>query len=595
MRRLRGIHSRIALVVGAAGAAGARHARRAAGDRARAARRAQMTRVIGGAASDGGIDRVVRRGARRQPRCGTTGAPRWAASPASSPASGSPHGARGRRQADPRSPPRAPAAPAPRGARRHAAPDAERALARANRRTRAARGEPRAARGDRPGAAARAGAARDAVAETAAPRRGGAAAADGAAIRRRRPRARRSRARDCDAAATPAPPPAGPRSRRAVPHAPRRARIALWAWFTGGNALTRIGVVVLFFGVAFLLKYFAEHFTVPIELRLAAVAGGGFALIGARHAPRGIAPGLRPVAAGRRRRHPLPDDLRRVPALRRAARGAGGRAARRRGGADGLARRARRFAAARGAWRSPADSSPRCWSATTATPCCCSATSRVLNAAIFALAWSKAWRALNAVGFVFTFVLGLVWGHEFYAPEHYATVQPFLALFFVFYVAIAILYARRGPLAATGSGRRPAGVRRSAGRLRAAGGARARFRLRRRVERARAGGRSMRCSSLALRRRARAGFRAAVARVPRAGRHLRDDRDSVRARRPLDRRALGGRGGRRVLDRRAAERALRAGLRAARRARAPGSCSSSPASAAPATRCSPMRSSPARC
>ncbi len=32
--------------------------------------------------------------------------------------------------------------------------------------------------------------------------------------------------------------------------------------------------------------------------------------------------------------------------------------------------------------------------------------------------------------------------------EHYATVQPFLALFFVFYVAIAILYARRGPLAA---------------------------------------------------------------------------------------------------------------------------------------------------
>ena len=43
----------------------------------------------------------------------------------------------------------------------------------------------------------------------------------------------------------------------------------LWAWFTGGNALTRIGVVILFFGVAFLLKYFAERFTIPIELRLA--------------------------------------------------------------------------------------------------------------------------------------------------------------------------------------------------------------------------------------------------------------------------------------------------------------------------------------
>src|SRR5712692_9166418 len=28
-----------------------------------------------------------------------------------------------------------------------------------------------------------------------------------------------------------------------------------WNWLTGGNALVRVGVVVLFFGVAFLLKY----------------------------------------------------------------------------------------------------------------------------------------------------------------------------------------------------------------------------------------------------------------------------------------------------------------------------------------------------
>ncbi len=53
----------------------------------------------------------------------------------------------------------------------------------------------------------------------------------------------------------------------------------IWTWFTGGNALTRIGVVVLFFGVAFLLRYFAEHFSFPIELRLAAVAACGLALI----------------------------------------------------------------------------------------------------------------------------------------------------------------------------------------------------------------------------------------------------------------------------------------------------------------------------
>ena len=35
----------------------------------------------------------------------------------------------------------------------------------------------------------------------------------------------------------------------------------------------------MFFGVAFLLKYFAEHFAVSIELRLAAVAGFAVALI----------------------------------------------------------------------------------------------------------------------------------------------------------------------------------------------------------------------------------------------------------------------------------------------------------------------------
>ena len=56
----------------------------------------------------------------------------------------------------------------------------------------------------------------------------------------------------------------------------------------------------------------------------------------------------------------------------------------------------------------------------------------IVNAAIFVLAWVRAWRALNALGFVFTFVLGIVWGHGYYRPEHYATVQPFLVLFFVF-------------------------------------------------------------------------------------------------------------------------------------------------------------------
>jgi uncharacterized membrane protein len=34
-------------------------------------------------------------------------------------------------------------------------------------------------------------------------------------------------------------------------------------FFTGGNTLVRVGIIVLFFGVAFLLRYMAEHTHVP--------------------------------------------------------------------------------------------------------------------------------------------------------------------------------------------------------------------------------------------------------------------------------------------------------------------------------------------
>jgi len=52
-----------------------------------------------------------------------------------------------------------------------------------------------------------------------------------------------------------------------------------WTWLTGGNALVRVGVVVLFFGVAFLLKYAYEHTHVPIEVRLIGVALGAAVML----------------------------------------------------------------------------------------------------------------------------------------------------------------------------------------------------------------------------------------------------------------------------------------------------------------------------
>lgn len=50
---------------------------------------------------------------------------------------------------------------------------------------------------------------------------------------------------------------------------------------------------------------------------------------------------------------------------------------------------------------------------------------------------------LNLLGFAFTFVIGLLWGSRYYRPEHFATTEPFLVLFFLFYVAIAVLFAIR--------------------------------------------------------------------------------------------------------------------------------------------------------
>jgi uncharacterized membrane protein len=69
----------------------------------------------------------------------------------------------------------------------------------------------------------------------------------------------------------------------------------------------------------------------------------------------------------------------------------------------------------------------------------------LLNGAILGIAWFKAWRVLNLIGFVFTFLIGSVWGYQYYKPEFLFSTEPFLILHFLFYQAIAILYALRQP------------------------------------------------------------------------------------------------------------------------------------------------------
>ncbi len=69
----------------------------------------------------------------------------------------------------------------------------------------------------------------------------------------------------------------------------------------------------------------------------------------------------------------------------------------------------------------------------------------VLNTAILTIAWFKAWRILNLLGFAFTFVIASLWGYQGYRPEHFATTEPFLILFVLMYIGVAVLFALRRP------------------------------------------------------------------------------------------------------------------------------------------------------
>ncbi|HET8697529.1 MAG TPA: DUF2339 domain-containing protein [Gammaproteobacteria bacterium] len=65
----------------------------------------------------------------------------------------------------------------------------------------------------------------------------------------------------------------------------------------------------------------------------------------------------------------------------------------------------------------------------------------VLDVAVLGIAWFKSWRALNVLGFVFTFGIATLWGYDGYRPELFASTEPFLVLFVAMYMVIPVLFA----------------------------------------------------------------------------------------------------------------------------------------------------------
>lgn len=239
----------------------------------------------------------------------------------------------------------------------------------------------------------------------------------------------------------PAVPVAAPARTQTIPAAPAW----LWHFLTGGNAIVRIGVVVLFFGVAFLFKYAAEHSLLPIELRLTGAALGALVLLGlgwrlrARRA--GYALALQGGAIGiwyltafaaLRLYQLLPATFAFALLFAVAILSA----------ALAVLQNARALAVlgVAGGFLAPILTSTGGGSHVALF-----SYYALLNLGILAIAWFRAWRVLNLLGFAFTFVIGALWGYQYYRPEFFAGVEPFLVLSFLFYFAIAVLFALRQP------------------------------------------------------------------------------------------------------------------------------------------------------
>jgi uncharacterized membrane protein len=243
------------------------------------------------------------------------------------------------------------------------------------------------------------------------------------------------------APAAPPRPPKPPKPRE--PSILERGWAAARNWLFGGNTVLRIGVVLLFLGLAFLLRYATEGMVVPVELRYAGVALAAIALLGLGWWLRRRNPGYGLMLQGAgiavlyltvfaaMRLHPLLEPemafglllaVTLFSAILAVTQDALGLAA----------------AAALGGFAAPILTSSG-----SGNHVALFSYFALLNAGIFAIAWFKAWRLLNLIGFVGTFGIGFAWGLRSYRPELFASTEPFLVLFFLMYVGIGLLFARR--------------------------------------------------------------------------------------------------------------------------------------------------------
>jgi len=212
-------------------------------------------------------------------------------------------------------------------------------------------------------------------------------------------------------------------------------------YFSQGNQIVRIGIIVLFFGMSFLAKYSIENSLISIEIRMVAILIAALVMLGIGWHLRiknpayglmmqggGIAIGYIAIFASFKMYQLIPAAFT-FPILIIFSLCAMALAVLQNSRALAVTAITGGFAA------------PILASTGQGSHIGLFSYYLVLNCAIFFVAWFKSWRLLNVVGFLFTFIIASVWGITQYRSAHFASTEPFLITFFLIYVAISILFS----------------------------------------------------------------------------------------------------------------------------------------------------------
>jgi uncharacterized membrane protein len=211
----------------------------------------------------------------------------------------------------------------------------------------------------------------------------------------------------------------------------------------GGNTVVKAGVGILFIGLAFLAKYASEHVRLPIELRLAGIGAVAVALLALGWRLRERRAGYAQVLQGGA-------IAVLYLTLFSAFKFYGLFAA---GPAFALMALVALLAAALAVLQNAPALAVVGALGGFATPLLVStgegnhvalfAYYLVLDLGIAVVAWFRTWRALNLLGLAFSFGVGALWGVLSYRDEHYLSAQLFLVAFFLVFVVLLLLPARR--------------------------------------------------------------------------------------------------------------------------------------------------------